>query len=147
MKKTYGHLLGKLEIAFAKDKPLFALAPYYPLAYFKGDEKAIVDFEKGRQRGIVRLIRIRFLKRFESSIVAFEQSCQNLMLKLLAFIKVNSETEHERKQFEKWKIRNSELLDHIEARKSEFAEDDESEEEDSELADEFADHFPPLVAG
>ena len=144
VKKTYGHLLGKLEIAFAKDKPLFALAPYYPLAYFKGDEKAIVDFEKGRQRGIVRLIRIGFLKRFESSIVAFEQSCQNLMLKLLAFIKVNSETEHERKQFEKWKIRNSELLEHIEARKSEFREDDESEEEDSELADEFADHFPPL---
>ena len=144
VKKTYGHLLGKLEIAFAKDKPLFALAPYYPLAYFKGDEKAIADFEKGRQRGIVRLIRIGFLKRFESSIVAFEQSCQNLMLKLLAFIKVNSETEHEQKQFEKWKIRNSELLEHIEARKSEFREDDESEEEDSELADEFADHFPPL---
>lgn len=144
VKKTYGHLLGKLEIAFAKDKPLFALAPYYPLAYFKGDEKAIADFEKGRQRGIVRLIRIGFLKRFESSIVAFEQSCQNLMLKLLAFIKVNSETEHEQKQFEKWKIRNSELLDHIEARKSEFDEDDDSEEENSELADEFADHFPPL---
>ena len=31
VKKTYGHLLGKLEIAFAKEKPLFALAPYYPL--------------------------------------------------------------------------------------------------------------------
>ena len=145
VKKTYGHLLGKLEIAFAKDKPLFALAPYYPLAYFKGDEKAVADFEKGRQRGIVRLIRIGFLKRFESSIVAFEQSCQNLLLKLLAFIKVNSETEHERKQFEKWKIRNSELLAHIEARKSEFKEDEEAEESDAELADEFADHFPPLL--
>jgi superfamily II DNA or RNA helicase len=144
VKKTYGHLLGKLEIAFAKDKPLFALAPYYPLAYFKGDEKAIADFEKGRQKGIVRLIRIGFLKRFESSIVAFEQSCQNLMLKLLAFIKVNSKTEHELTQFEKWKIRNSELLAHIEARKSEFKEEDQSEEADSELADEFADHFPPL---
>ena len=32
VKKTYGHLLGKLEIAFAKEKPLFALAPYYPLS-------------------------------------------------------------------------------------------------------------------
>ena len=144
VKKTYGHLLGKLEIAFAKEKPLFALAPYYPLAYFKGDPESVQDFEKGRQRGIVRLIRIGFLKRFESSITAFEQSCQNLLLKLLAFVKVNSETEHELKQFEKWKIRNAELLQHIQARKSEFEEEDE-EEEDTELADEFASHFAPLA--
>ncbi len=37
MKKTYGHLLEKVELAFAKDNPLFALAPHYPLAYFMGD--------------------------------------------------------------------------------------------------------------
>jgi len=144
VKKTYGHLLGKVEIAFAKDKPLFALAPYYPLAYFKGDPESVEDFEKGRQRGIVRLIRIGFLKRFESSIAAFEQSCQNLLLKLLAFTKVNSATEHELKHFEKWKIRNAELLSHIKARKSEFEDDDGAEEEDAELADEFASRFTPL---
>ncbi len=141
--KTYGHLLLKLEVAFARDKPLFALAPYYPLEYFKGNVELIQDFEGGRQKGIVRLIRIGFLKRFESSIAAFEQSCQNLLLKLLAFIKVNSETEHELKQFEKWKIRNAELLEYIQSRKAEFAGDD-TEEEDEELADEFAGHFSPL---
>jgi superfamily II DNA or RNA helicase len=144
VKKTYGHLLGKVEIAFAKDKPLFALAPYYPLAYFKGDPESVKDFEKGRQRGIVRLIRIGFLKRFESSIAAFEQSCQNLLLKLLAFTKVNSATEHELKQFEKWKIRNAELLEHIQSRKSDLEEADKAEEEEAELADEFASHFEPI---
>lgn len=143
VKKTYGHLLRKLEIAFARDKPLFALAPYYPLAYFKGDVESIQDFEKGRQRGIVRLIRIGFLKRLESSITSFEQSCQNLLLKLLAFINVNIKTEHELTQFEKWKIRNAELLGHIVSRKSEF-EEDAAEEEEAELADEFASHFTPL---
>lgn len=145
VQKTYGHLLGRVEVAFAKVKPLFALAPYYPLAYFKGDPELVKDFEKGRQNGLVRLIRISFLKRFESSIAAFEQSCQNLLLKLLAFIKVNSATEHELNRFDKWKIRNAELLEHIQARKHEFDEDDSAEEQEDELADEFAGHFTPLA--
>ncbi|KAF0175987.1 MAG: helicase domain-containing protein [Limisphaerales bacterium] len=144
VKKTYGHLLGKVELAFSKDKPLFALAPYYPLAYFKGDPETIEGFEGGRQKGLVRLIRVGFLKRFESSIMAFEQSCQNLLLKLLAFIKVNSATEHELKRFGKWKILNSEVLEHVQARKQEFAEEDTAEEEEDELADEFAGHFTAL---
>jgi hypothetical protein len=33
--KTYGHLLGTIEKAFCKDKPLFALALYNPIAYAK----------------------------------------------------------------------------------------------------------------
>ncbi len=143
--KTYGHILGRIEVAFAREKPLFALAPYYPLAYFKGDPTTIKDFEAGRQRGLVRLIRVQFLKRFESSITAFEQSCQNLLLKLLAFAKVNSETPGEQTRFEKWQTRHSELLDHIRERRQELNADDESEENDDELADEFADHFTPLV--
>src|ERR1035441_9636111 len=50
VKKTYGHLLGKVELAFEKEKPLFALAPYHPLDYPVGavDEKG--NFEIGRQR-------------------------------------------------------------------------------------------------
>lgn len=143
VKKTYGHLLGKVELAFAKDKPLFALAPYYPLAYFKGDPETLAGFEAGRQKGVVRLIRVQFLKRFESSITAFEQSCQNLLLKLLAFVKVNSQTEHELNRFDKWKRRNDELLRHVENRRVELSEEDQSEEGE-ELADEYADHFTPL---
>ncbi len=46
VKKTYGHLLGKLEKAFAREKPLFALALYYPLAYWKGDPTTLDQFER-----------------------------------------------------------------------------------------------------
>ena len=144
VKKTYGHLLSKVELAFAREKPLFALAPYHPLDYPVGDLQEKADFEIGRQRGLVRLIRVQFLKRFESSITAFEQSCQNLLLKFLGFLTVNSQTKREKERLEKWQIRNADLLAHIKSRRQELNEEDESEEEDTALGEEFADHFEPL---
>lgn len=144
VKKTYGHLLSKVELAFAREKPLFALAPYHPLDYPVGDLQEKADFEIGRQRGLVRLIRVQFLKRFESSITAFEQSCQNLLLKFLGFLTVNSQTKREEERLEKWQIRNADLLAHIKSRRQELNEEDQSEEEDTALGEEFADHFEPL---
>ena len=38
IKKTYGRLLERLEDAFGKTKPLFSLAIYYPLFYYKGPD-------------------------------------------------------------------------------------------------------------
>ena len=38
LKKTYGRLLQMIEQAFNKEKPLFSLAIYYPLAYYKGPD-------------------------------------------------------------------------------------------------------------
>ena len=73
LKKVYGNLLVMVETAFAKEKPLFSLAMYYPLAYAKAslnetkEEKA---FKENRQKQLVRLIRILFLKRFESCALA-----------------------------------------------------------------------------
>ena len=144
VKKTYGHLLSKVEVAFAKEKPLFALAPYHPLDYPLGqvDEKG--NFEIGRQRGLVRLIRVQFLKRFESSITAFEQSCQNLLLKFIAFLEVNSQSKREKERLEKWRIRNAELLSYIHARRQSLAEEEASEETEESLGDEFLDHFEEL---
>ena len=144
VKKTYGHLLGKVEVAFAKEKPLFALAPYHPLDYPVNLGEIPAGFEIGRQRGLVRLIRVQFLKRFESSITAFEQSCQNLLLKFLAFLEVNSETDREKARLDKWRRRNEEMLAHIKVRRQELSEEDASEEQDDELGDEFLDHFEPL---
>jgi superfamily II DNA or RNA helicase len=144
VKKTYGHLLDKVEIAFLKEKPLFALAPYHPLDYPVGDTQEKGDFEIGRQRGLVRLIRVQFLKRFESSITAFEQSCQNLLLKFLAFLTVNDQTAREKERLEKWRTRNSDLLSHIHTRRQELAEEEASEETEESLGDEFLDHFEPL---
>ncbi|MGD1086849.1 MAG: C-terminal helicase domain-containing protein, partial [Verrucomicrobiota bacterium] len=146
VKKTYGHLLGKLEKAFAKDKPLFALALYYPLAYPKDPTQELNPWELNRQKQLVRLIRILFLKRFESSIVAFESSCQTLLLKLLAFLDKNIDPSKpfEVNGFTKWKLQNEEVLDHVRTRRKELGLKDEEEAEESDLEEEFAQDFQPL---
>jgi len=144
VKKTYGHLLGKLEKAFARNKPLFALALYYPLAYWKGNPDDLDQFDVTRQKQVVRLIRILFLKRFESSIVAFESSCQNLLLKLLAFLRVNIDPSNPREvaRLDKWERQNDELLAHVRARRDELKREESSEE--SDLGEEYEDDFHPL---
>lgn len=144
VQKTYGPLLRKIETAFAREKPLFALAPYHPLDYPLGEAQDKGDFELGRQRGLVRLIRVQCLKRFESSIAAFEQSCQNLLLKFLAFLEVNAQSKREQERLAKWRTRNADLLAHLQARRQELAEEDASEETEETLGDEFLDHFEPL---
>jgi len=144
VKKTYGPLLGKLEKAFAREKPLFALALYYPLGYPKGDPAQLNQFDVNRQRQLVRLIRILFLKRFESSIVAFEASCQTLLLKLLAFLRVNvdSTIASEVQRFDQWQNKNANILEHVKERRGELSEEEESEE--SDLGDEFLEEFEKL---
>jgi len=144
VKKTYGHLLGRLEKAFAREKPLFALAMYYPLAYWKGDPTTLEQWDVNRQKQLVRLIRILFLKRFESSIVAFEASCQTLLLKLLGFLRKNIDPKNplELRRLEKWEDQNDEILAHVRARRMELQEEDLAEE--SELEDEFIDVFEVL---
>lgn len=145
VKKTYGHLLGKVEAAFSKPEQLFSLTVYYPLSKWVGDPAALVAFDVNRQKQVVRLIRIQFLKRFESSIYAFETSCQNLLSKLLAFIRKNVATDPERKRLQRWEAQNVELLEHVMQRRAEFQEDDQSEEcETSDLGDEFMDDFDVL---
>lgn len=102
VRKSYGALLDMFEKAFSKKTPLFSLPIYYPLAYFKGDETKVDDFQKGRQKQVVGLIRTQFLKRFESSVCAFELSCHRLLQKLVAFVKKNCATEAEEKRLERW---------------------------------------------
>ena len=144
VKKTYGHLLGKIEKAFARDKPLFALALYYPLAYWRGDPTTLPQWDVNRQKQLVRLIRILFLKRFESSIVAFESSCQTLLLKLLAFLRKNIDPKDptEVRRLEKWEAQNDELLAHIRKRLGELHDEEMSEEID--LGEEFEENFETL---
>ena len=93
IRKTYGRLLDMFENAFTRKNPLFTLPMYYPLAWYKGPDKSIDPFEENRQKQVVGLIRTNFLKRFESSVVAFELSCDRLLQKLLAFLEVHSETD------------------------------------------------------
>lgn len=110
IRKTYGELLDMFEKAFTRKNPLFTLPMYYPLAWYKGPDTSIDPLEEGRQGQIVGLIRTNFLKRFESSVVAFELSCDRLLQKLIAFLQVHSETEAEKKRLERWKSQNAEAL-------------------------------------
>lgn len=128
--KTYGHLLEMFERAFSKDKPLFSLPIYYPLAYYKGGDKTIDPLEEGRQKQVVGLIRIQFLKRFESSIRAFELSCDRLLRKLLAFLEKHSETDADKKRLSRWKEINREILGYAMERQRELWGDSEEEDED-----------------
>ena len=132
IRKTYGRLLALFEKAFTRDNPLFTLPMYYPLHWYKGPDKDIDPFEQNRQHQVVGLIRTNFLKRFESSVVAFELSCDRLLKKLLAFIEVHSETAGEKSRLARWKTQNAEILGYATQREFDFFGEgnDESEDED-----------------
>ena len=130
VKATYGKLLGLVEKAFNKKKPLFALPMYYPLAYSRGPVED--GFADNRQKQVVGLIRILFLKRFESSARAFEASCQQLLRKVMAFVQVNSTTKHEQTAFERWRIHQEELLGDVRKRQNELFDDGLEDENDQD---------------
>lgn len=133
IRKTYGRMLEILETAFAKENPLFALAMYYPLHWYIGPDNKIDPFEENRQRQVVGLIRTNFLKRFESSVIAFELSCNRLLQKLLAFVQAHCETDQEKNMLELWMAENAEVLGYGAARELEIWEESEKEVEDEDI--------------
>ena len=133
IRKTYGRLLSLFESAFSKDNPLFTLPMYYPLHWYKGPDADIDAFEQNRQKQVVGLIRTSFLKRFESSVAAFEISCGRLLRKLLAFIEVHSETDGERGRLERWKAQKAEILNHVAQRHHEFWGEDDDDDLDEDV--------------
>ena len=136
--KTYGGLLAKLEEAFNKDTPLFSLPIYYPLNYYKGNPEDIEDYDfvAGRQKQVVQLVRTVFLKRFESSVFAFETSCNKLLRKLLAFLEKHCETESEKKNLLKWRKKHEKILNFEHDKQLEIWGEEERDEEDDALIDE-----------
>ncbi|MGX7894260.1 hypothetical protein [Tsuneonella sp. HG222] len=108
VRQTYGKLLDMVGEAFHKKERLFVLGVYNPYAYFKGDSEDVATaLETGRLKQVVALIRTNFLKRFESSAEAFKQSCWRLLIKLLAWMEVNCETDHEKARLDRWKSRTA----------------------------------------
>ena len=132
IRKTYGQMLGLIEEAFANESPLFRLPMYYPLHWYRGSDHDIDPFDENRQRQVVGLIRTNFLKRFESSVAAFELSCDRLLQKLLAFVEVHSESDAEKKRVKRWKAQNTDVLGHVFQRQLEFwgEEGEEADDED-----------------
>ena len=131
IRKSYGGLLSLVDEAFQRKNPLFTLPMYYPLAWYRGNREDVNPLDENRQKQVVGLIRVNFLKRFESSVAAFELSCDRLMKKLLAFVEVYSETESEKSRLQRWKIRNAEVLGYaVERQRALWG--DEGEEPDDE---------------
>lgn len=138
IRKTYGDLLTLFEKAFEKKNPLFSLPVYYPLAYYRGPNRDNDSFKENRQKEVVGLIRILFLKRFESSVSAFEASCDRLMRKLLAFLEVHSISDAEKKRLLRWKTINADVIGYVAQRRLDFWSDDEADEADEDIVpDEF----------
>lgn len=111
-KKTYDKLLKMVEDAFAKQKPLFALAIYNPFEY-RDPEIPLApgeEFQKGRLQQVISLIRTQFLKRFESSAHAFEQSCWRLFEKLLAFAMKYAVTDKQKRRLSAFEQRHADLI-------------------------------------
>ena len=138
LKKTYGKLLDMVETAFQKAKPLFSLAIYYPLAYYIGPDmqKQERAWKENRQKEVVGLIRIQFLKRFESSARAFEFSCENLLIKLLVWATKHSKTEPEKKRLERWKNQHEKLIKDIHKDLHELlGEEFDEEQQDEDIID------------
>jgi len=145
VRKTYGKLLDMIEKAFKKDDPLFSLSVYYPLAYYIGTGD-VDPFEEGRQKQVVGLIRTQFLKRFESSVRAFEISCFRLLTKLRAFQEVHAETEGEKKLLERWIRQNDAVLLYATNQQLSLLEDmdEEAQDEDVGIPEELLKKVPHL---
>ena len=95
IKKSYGKLIDDFTNSFyRKDKEtgkainILALPVYSPYEeeYYIGDREKIDEMVSGRQAQIVNLIRQLLLKRFESSIAAFEETCIRIYIRLRKFM-------------------------------------------------------------
>ncbi len=132
IRSSYGEVLDLFEKAFERKDPLFSLAVYYPLAYYIGPDDSIDPFEENRQRQVVGLIRTLFLKRFESSVYAFEKSLDLLLRKLLAFVEVHSETDSEKRRYDRWKRQHAAVIGYHPESQLGLPFADEGEEADAE---------------
>jgi hypothetical protein len=132
IRRSYGRLLDLFEKAFQRKNPLFTLPMYYPLHWYKGSDERIDPLEENRQKQVVGLIRTNFLKRFESSVAAFELSCDRLLRKLLAFVEKHSTKPAEQRRLERWKAQNAEILGYARERQLELwgGEEEDAEEDD-----------------
>ena len=127
---SYSSLLDMIEIAFSRSSPLFSLAVYNPYDYYIGDPSELDEMDLGRKGNIVSLIRTSFLKRFESSVSAFETSCDRMVKKLLAFQEKHCETKDEIEHYQSWKEKNSDILNYSSTKQLQlWGEEDEDDPE------------------
>ena len=139
LKKVYGPLLDNIERAFKKERPLLRLAVYCPYddPYYKGDPSKVDPFIRGRHSQVVGLIRILLLKRFESSVSAFRQTCEDLLLKLLAFVDL-----HRPDKSDRWRGQHEDRLKRIKDRR--LGLEDEEDLDEDVIPEEIRNKWEPL---
>ena len=95
LRKSYGKLIDDFVDSFyrknskgGKSLPILTLAVYSPYEdiYYIGDKSKIDKMVSGRQSQVVNLIRQLLLKRFESSIAAFDETCIRIYVRLKKFL-------------------------------------------------------------
>ncbi len=122
--------------SFDSTRALFKLAVYNPDDPKDGFRRKPTEpldqeqqFEAGRRGRVVALVKVGFLKRLESSTVAFDHSCQNLFLKLYAFVEKHTSEEH-RSVWERWKAQQAHIIDHVRTGQAAWHEAETEEGED-----------------
>ena len=128
-------LLDLVEEAFARSRPLLSLAIYNPDDFARssssdGEHDFKREFERGRRRQVVRLIRTGLLKKLESSTLAFDYSCQRLFTKLLTFAEKHAETDAEKRRLEREKERHETVIEFVAARQAEWKDEEREEGDD-----------------
>lgn len=122
LKLSYGKLIDDFTRSFYRKDPqtgrpitILALAVYspYEAEYYIGDKEKLDDMKTGRQAQVVNLIRQLLLKRFESSIAAFEETCIRIYIRLRKFMEDYKELGNTRK-IERLFVKHTEVWQHIE---------------------------------
>lgn len=131
-------LLEEVVRSFDSTRALFRLVIYNPDDGFRRQPSEEIDeFEAGRRGQVVALIKVGFLKRLESSTVAFDHSCQNLFLKLYAFVEHHISDDH-RGVWERWKAQQAAVIEHVRSGQATWA---------GEEVEEGDDLIPPEMLG
>jgi len=120
LKTSYGKLIDDFVHSFlrkdsaGRNITILSLAIYSPYedAYYRGDKSKIDDFKQGRQAQVVNLIRILLLKRFESSAVAFEETCIRIFVRLRKFVDDYKEYGNAR-EIQRFYLHQDRVINHI----------------------------------
>lgn len=133
IKSVYETLYSELKEAFDKQNPFLSLAIYNTAAYSRDPENRVAH----QQRQVVGLIRTLLLKRLESSFKAFEASMEDLLVKMVAFVR-----RWEPERYEAWDTSNrrwwSIVQEHVKERL-----DTEAMEEEDFIPEEELEKFDP----
>lgn len=122
LKLSYGKLIDDFMRSFYRKDPqtgrpitILALAVYSPYEdeYYIGDKEKLDEMKTGRQAQVVNLIRQLLLKRFESSIAAFEETCIRIYIRLRKFMEDYKDQGNTRK-IERLLAKHTEVWQHIE---------------------------------